>query len=201
MRSQHRQRCVERNETFLMFWFLLFVVTVTAIQFSPEDIQLLYERVNRIQLNPSQLSNFHSQLSIGIALREDFDLLSKNLQQEDHKILEIKSQLLQRSYQKLLEMTDPFLPKKVNRAATIAAIQRGKQRRIEMQHQVEDEKLTNEHLLYVSNLRKLELVDGTIQTLRHRALSFELSDDRKLFFPPPFLTSPHLTFVRYEGVR
>jgi hypothetical protein len=201
MHSQHRQRCVERNETFLMFWFLLFVVTVTAIQFSPEDIQLLYERVNRIQLNPSQLSNFHSQLSIGIALREDFDLLSKNLQQEDHKILEIKSQLLQRSYQKLLEMTDPFLPKKVNRAATIAAIQRGKQRRIEMQHQVEDEKLTNEHLLYVSNLRKLELVDGTIQTLRHRALSFELSDDRKLFFPPPFLTSPHLTFVRYEGVR
>jgi hypothetical protein len=187
-----------RNRKLLMLCLFLFavLVAVTVAHFSPEEIHQLHERVNQIQLSPSQLSQFHSQLAIGIALREDFELLRNNIQQEDQKILEVKEKLLQRSYQKLLEMTDP-LSKKGNRAATIAAIQRGKQRRIELQRKLEDEKLANEHLTYVSNLRKLEIVDGTIQTLRHRAVTFELSHDRKLV--SLLLISPFFV-LRYERV-
>lgn len=165
---------------FLLFFFP--ILHPSSAQFSLEEIKMLNIRLQSVKLTTEQYNLFQLQLSSGIALKEDIErLITDDITSQDEKIIFIKKQLLKRMYDKLLEMTNPMITQyEYSRKVTDAAIQRAKKRKLELQRQQEEEKKAHEEITYVSNLRKLELVDGTIQTLRNRANHLELSDLREL---------------------
>jgi hypothetical protein len=167
-------------------------IRISRTQFSPDDIQMLHQRAESAQLSPSQMSYFNLQISSGLALKEDLEYLKENSKDEIGNILRVKSELLQKTLSRLMEMTNPSRPLEEHRKSTLAAIQRGKKRRLELQRQLEEERFAREHVVYVSNVRKLELVDGTIRSLRHRAIALELSESGEPSFPFDSFLHPFL---------
>jgi hypothetical protein len=159
---------------------------IALTQFSPDDIEMLHQRAEYAQLSHSQLITLDIQISSSLALKQDLEYLQQNTNGEGDNILRIKSDLLQKSFRKLMEMTNPSHRHEEHRKATLAAIQRGKKRKVELQRQLEEQRFANEHLAYVSNVRKLELVDVTIHSLRHRAIALELSESGSSRHPPFF---------------
>lgn len=184
----------------LIYFLLLFLFNLLiSEQFNLNEINLLKERGNKIKLNLNELNYLNEQIKIGINLNENIKELELNLNNENNKIIKYKNNLLNNLYLKLLKLTED---KEINEneineknenkknekneindklkiinlnKVSLYAIQRSKKRKYDEQKKLEKENFEKEQLIYVSNTRRLELIDEKIETLRQRAITLELS--------------------------
>lgn len=168
------------KEVFLIIIIMNYLKIILSI-FNINELEIIKNKLNNLELTRNERNNLNINLNIIEILQEDINILKlNNNENNNNEIIKIKNNLLEKSYQKLIDLIDGTKRSKINYHAAKYAIERSKQRKLEEQRLLEKEKLEKEHLVYVSNTRKLELVNGIIDTLRQRAITMELSQTSNL---------------------
>mmetsp|Transcript_9037 Transcript_9037/g.13583 ORF Transcript_9037/g.13583 Transcript_9037/m.13583 type:complete len:319 (-) Transcript_9037:89-1045(-) len=167
-----------RHIHILTLMGLLWYSDVCFSQFTDSEVRMLRKRARDSSLGYDEMRALEEEISASLALRDELHFLRRSGTSEQDRITWI-SEKLRGGLRQLMEDTKPVGLSTRGTSAAAAAIERAHIREARLREIYEREQAEKEHEAYVSNTRRMELVDQAIRDLRARAAQHQL-DTRSL---------------------